>query len=148
MLILLFISRNSSESMEVKLEQARTRCVKYKEDSTFVYFYKNSIFSLLQWTYGFYRTSWDEDDPMPSRNSSWDLPTPRVTSNTQDSLEWSSRRPTPAHKYNAWAKDRKHSGATPLPGKGNVGCFYYRFRSVRYIYVKFLQYSLFAIILV
>lgn len=65
------------------------------------------------------RTSWDEDDPTPSRNSSWDLPTPRVTSNTQDSLEWSSRRPTPAHKYNSWAKDRKHSGATPLPGKEN-----------------------------
>ncbi|KAG8244813.1 Pre-mRNA-splicing factor ATP-dependent RNA helicase PRP16 [Homalodisca vitripennis] len=62
------------------------------------------------------RTSWDDDDPTPPRHSSWDLPTPR-TYNTQENGEWSTRRPTPAHRYNVWAKDRKRTGATPLPGK-------------------------------
>ncbi|XP_054286670.1 pre-mRNA-splicing factor ATP-dependent RNA helicase PRP16 [Macrosteles quadrilineatus] len=61
------------------------------------------------------RTSWDDDDPTPSRNSAWDLPTPRTYN--KDESDWSTRRPTPAHRYNTWAKDRKHSGATPLPGK-------------------------------
>ncbi|XP_075224312.1 ATP-dependent RNA helicase l(1)G0007 isoform X2 [Lycorma delicatula] len=65
------------------------------------------------------RTSWDEDDPTPSRKSSWDLPTPKTHSS--DTSDWSdrSRRPTPAHRFNTWAKDRKRTGATPLPGKEN-----------------------------
>ncbi|XP_067014242.2 pre-mRNA-splicing factor ATP-dependent RNA helicase PRP16 [Anabrus simplex] len=74
------------------------------------------------------KTAWDEDDITPSRRSSWDLPTPQA--HRQDG-EWSERgsrrgpylddtpRPTPAHKYNAWVRDRKRSGATPLPGKEN-----------------------------
>lgn len=63
------------------------------------------------------RTSWDDDDMTPARKSTWDLPTPRVY-NTQESGDLSTRRPTPAHRYNTWAKDRKRTGATPLPGKG------------------------------
>ncbi|XP_069688143.1 pre-mRNA-splicing factor ATP-dependent RNA helicase PRP16 [Periplaneta americana] len=81
------------------------------------------------------RTSWDEDDPVPSRRSSWDLPTPVTGRSDGDWSERSSRRgtdrpdrkqrhddtprPTPTHKYNAWARDRKKTGATPLPGKEN-----------------------------
>lgn len=53
----------------------------------------------------------------PARKSTWDLPTPHVY-NTQESGDLSTRRPTPAHRYNTWAKDRKRTGATPLPGKG------------------------------
>lgn len=80
------------------------------------------------------RTSWDEDDPMPSRRSSWDLPTPVAGQPDGDWLERSSRRgtdksdrkqrhdetprPTPTHKYNSWARDRKKTGATPVPGRG------------------------------
>lgn len=83
----------------------------------------------------FLRTSWDEDDPIPSRRSSWDLPTPFAGRPDGDWSERSSRRgtdrpdrkqrhddtprPTPAHKYNSWARDRKKTGATPLPGKGS-----------------------------
>lgn len=78
--------------------------------------------------------SWDDDDDTgPSKKSSWDFPTPKGDSKRS---EWSMRsssssiykmkkqkaeddtpRPTPAHKYNAWANDRKRSGATPLVGK-------------------------------
>lgn len=81
------------------------------------------------------RTSWDEDDPVPSRRSSWDLPTPVAGRPDGDWSERSSRRgtdrpdrkqrhddtprPTPAHKYNSWVRDRKKTGATPLPGKEN-----------------------------
>jgi pre-mRNA-splicing factor ATP-dependent RNA helicase DHX38/PRP16 len=81
------------------------------------------------------RTSWDEDDPVPSRRSSWDLPTPVAGRPDGDWSERSSRRgidkqdrrqrhdetplPTPAHKYNSWARDRKKTGATPLPGRGS-----------------------------
>ncbi|RZF39395.1 hypothetical protein LSTR_LSTR000916 [Laodelphax striatellus] len=65
------------------------------------------------------RTSWDEDENEPSRRSTWDLPTPKL--HRPDSSDWSerSRRPTPAHRFNTWAKDRKRTGATPLPGKEN-----------------------------
>lgn len=78
-----------------------------------------------------------------SRKSSWDFPTPKsyassekgdwsersgssgFSSNASSSSRSRSRRdqhhhrdddtarPTPAHKYNAWANDRKRSGATP-----------------------------------
>lgn len=80
-------------------------------------------------------TSWEEeDDEKPSKKSSWDFPTPK--SRAGDSGEWSERsnrsrrnnnntnsrhvtpspRPTPAHHFNAWAHDRKRSGATPHVG--------------------------------
>lgn len=77
--------------------------------------------------------SWDDDDEKSfSKRSSWDYPTPK---DNRKHSEWSTRsnssisrlkkvkieddtpRPTPAHKYNAWANDRKKSGATPMPGK-------------------------------
>lgn len=76
-------------------------------------------------------TSWDDDDEKtPMKRSSWDFPTPK--DGPVDRSEWSVRsrskirdnkveddtpRPTPAHKFNSWANDRKRSGATPLPGK-------------------------------
>lgn len=75
------------------------------------------------------KTSWDEDDIEATKKSSWDYPTP---SSEKNGNEWSERRlyksdrrsdrskkyddsarPTPAFKYNNWAKDRKRSGATP-----------------------------------
>lgn len=85
------------------------------------------------------KSSWDDDDPIPSKRSSWDFPTP---SSYKASSDWSerstkSRKPgdpprsrrserdqernyknetprfTPAYKYNAWVKDRKKTGATP-----------------------------------
>lgn len=75
-------------------------------------------------------SSWDEDDEKTaSKRSSWDFPTPK---DGDKRSEWSTRsnisnisrlkkakidddtpRPTPAHKFNAWANDRKRSGATP-----------------------------------
>ncbi|XP_034251068.1 pre-mRNA-splicing factor ATP-dependent RNA helicase PRP16 [Thrips palmi] len=80
------------------------------------------------------RSGWDEDDPTPGRRSSWDLPTPKVHKSSDS--DWSERshrrrtdrpdrkdradetpRPTPAHKFNTWAKDRKKTGATPSIGK-------------------------------
>lgn len=77
--------------------------------------------------------SWDDDDEKSSgKRSAWDYPTPKDSGR---SSEWSTRssssslyrlkkskmeddtpRPTPAHKYNEWATDRKKSGATPMPG--------------------------------
>lgn len=74
----------------------------------------------------------DDDDRSTSKRSSWDFPTPK---DNRKHSEWSTRsnsslsrlrkvkieddtpRPTPAHKYNAWANDRKKSGATPIPGR-------------------------------
>ncbi|XP_049819947.1 pre-mRNA-splicing factor ATP-dependent RNA helicase PRP16 isoform X2 [Aethina tumida] len=80
----------------------------------------------------FSKTSWDEDDEVPVKKSSWDFPTP---SSYKSGSDWSERsrrsedrdwyksarkkyeddtpRPTPAHKFNSWMKDRKRSGATP-----------------------------------
>ncbi|XP_056646723.1 pre-mRNA-splicing factor ATP-dependent RNA helicase PRP16 [Diorhabda sublineata] len=78
-------------------------------------------------------TSWDEDDAPAARISSWDFPTPSIHKSKNG--DWSERsskynreekyyrydndtpRPTPAHKYNAWAKDRKKTGATPKEGE-------------------------------
>lgn len=74
--------------------------------------------------------SWDDDDEKSSsKRSSWDFPTPK---DGEKRSEWSTRsstssiyrlkktkieddtpRPTPAHKFNAWANDRKRTGATP-----------------------------------
>ncbi|XP_046397224.1 pre-mRNA-splicing factor ATP-dependent RNA helicase PRP16 [Ischnura elegans] len=89
------------------------------------------------------KTSWDDDDPTPSRKSSWDLPTPGPTRSSSEREIWSERSqrsdrgyhfdrsekrrgmagespaPTPAHKYNSWAKDRKSTGATPIVGREN-----------------------------
>lgn len=80
-------------------------------------------------------SSWDDDDERStSKNrSAWDFPTPK---DGDKRSEWSTRsnisnisrmrkskteddtpRPTPAHKYNAWATDRKKSGATPHTSK-------------------------------
>lgn len=78
-------------------------------------------------------SSWDDDDERPMKRSSWDFPTPKDGDSKRS--EWSTRsssssifrnkkrmedetpRPTPAHKFNAWANDRKRSGATPMTGK-------------------------------
>ncbi|KAG4078101.1 hypothetical protein HA402_002152 [Bradysia odoriphaga] len=76
-------------------------------------------------------TSWDDDDEKyPMKRSAWDFPTPKNPS--ADRSEWSVRSNrkikekleddtprtyTPAHKFNAWANDRKRSGATPQVGK-------------------------------
>ncbi|XP_076357902.1 ATP-dependent RNA helicase l(1)G0007 isoform X2 [Tachypleus tridentatus] len=73
------------------------------------------------------RCNWEEDDDSTlSKHSSWDLPTPSSRSGRSNKSERSilSERknkkyysdtplPTPAHKYNVWAADRKKTGATP-----------------------------------
>jgi pre-mRNA-splicing factor ATP-dependent RNA helicase DHX38/PRP16 len=84
------------------------------------------------------KSSWDDDDDFgPSRKSSWDFPTPssykggggdwserstksrrheesrRSKESKRRKYEDESARFTPAHRYNAWAKDRRRSGATP-----------------------------------
>lgn len=84
------------------------------------------------------KTAWEEEDTgYQSRKSAWDYPTPSLYKKEGD---WSERshqsrkhdyserdhdrkskrskyddtpRPTPAHRYNSWMKDRKRSGATP-----------------------------------
>jgi len=77
---------------------------------------------------GVSNSSWDDEDGEGGhRKSDWDMPTPRSRHGSQ-SREWSVRsgasrrhqgrqddtaRPTPAHRYNQWAHDRKRSGATP-----------------------------------
>ena len=87
------------------------------------------------------KTSWDdEDEEEYARNkkkrSSWDFPTPDIPykGRPDDSVrsyrsvkaassskrhEDDTPRATPAHKYNKWAADRKHSGATPRVDKSN-----------------------------
>jgi pre-mRNA-splicing factor ATP-dependent RNA helicase DHX38/PRP16 len=84
------------------------------------------------------KSSWDDDDEddykSKKKRSSWDYPTPSSyksryddSSRSSSSSSSSSRhnrkydndtpRATPAHKYNNWAADRKHSGATPRDSK-------------------------------
>ncbi|XP_017025155.1 pre-mRNA-splicing factor ATP-dependent RNA helicase PRP16 [Drosophila kikkawai] len=81
---------------------------------------------------GVSNSSWDDDDgEVSQRKSDWDMPTPRRHGSS--SGDWSVRssssssssrrhhnrhaddtaRPTPAHRYNNWAHDRKRTGATP-----------------------------------
>lgn len=100
------------------------------------------------------KTSWDDDDNVPAKRSSWDFPTPSTYKAEEGSergfrrSEWSERsrrserertdrsdrvdrsdrsfrdrknrkydndtpRPTPAHKFNTWMKNRRKTGATP-----------------------------------
>jgi pre-mRNA-splicing factor ATP-dependent RNA helicase DHX38/PRP16 len=85
------------------------------------------------------KASWDDDDEeeylrSKKKRSTWDFPTPDIPyrSRPDDSVRsyrsvkaasTSKRtvddtpRATPAHKYNKWAADRKHSGATPRVDK-------------------------------
>ncbi|XP_034650939.1 pre-mRNA-splicing factor ATP-dependent RNA helicase PRP16 [Drosophila subobscura] len=81
---------------------------------------------------GISNSSWDDDDGEGGggggqRNSDWDMPTPRrhgsggdwsVRSGSSNRSRRNNRqddsvRPTPAHRYNQWANDRKRTGATP-----------------------------------
>lgn len=85
------------------------------------------------------KTSWDDDDEEEylrnkKKRSSWDFPTPDIpykgrpddsvrsyrsvkAASSSKRLEDDTPRPTPAHKYNKWAADRKNSGATPRTDK-------------------------------
>ncbi|XP_054725023.1 pre-mRNA-splicing factor ATP-dependent RNA helicase PRP16-like [Uloborus diversus] len=69
------------------------------------------------------RSGWDEDDVTPNYKSSWDLPSPMSSPDRRSERSHRSRSrhripdsptPTPVYKYNDWARDRKHSGATPM----------------------------------
>lgn len=71
------------------------------------------------------RCNWDDDDPTPSRLSTWDLPTPNPRKD-DDSIYSEKRsrnihdetpRFTPFHKYNSWANDRRKTGSTPLESR-------------------------------
>lgn len=84
------------------------------------------------------KSTWDDDDEdelrYKKKKSTWDYPTPSVTFKRPDESIRSNRsskssrrhesetpRPTPAHKFNKWAADRKHSGATPrIDEKGEI----------------------------
>ncbi|XP_001605450.1 pre-mRNA-splicing factor ATP-dependent RNA helicase PRP16 [Nasonia vitripennis] len=61
------------------------------------------------------RTNWedDDDDDEPRRRSTWDHPTPNLY-RERDARDSIRSEFTPSYKYNAWVKDRKNSGATPL----------------------------------
>lgn len=80
------------------------------------------------------KTSWDDDDEEEYLNkrkrSAWDFPTPDIpyrgrpddsvrsyrsvkAATTSKRQVDDTPRATPAHKFNKWAADRKHSGATP-----------------------------------
>ncbi|KAG1677117.1 Pre-mRNA-splicing factor ATP-dependent RNA helicase PRP16 [Nymphon striatum] len=74
------------------------------------------------------RSNWDDDDDnTPNRQSTWDVSTPSSHSSRSDNSQRSSRSyrkypdetplPTPTHKYNEWANDRRKTGATPGTGK-------------------------------
>lgn len=72
---------------------------------------------------------WDDDDVTPLKRSSWDLPTPRVSSGNdgessarshRSSYDKKSRRgpketplPTPSYKYNEWMDGKKKIQYTP-----------------------------------
>lgn len=75
--------------------------------------------------------SWDDDDEdelrFKKKKSAWDFPTPSFpykgrsdesvrsnrSSKSYKKYEDETPRPTPAHKFNKWAADRKETGATP-----------------------------------
>jgi pre-mRNA-splicing factor ATP-dependent RNA helicase DHX38/PRP16 len=83
------------------------------------------------------KSSWDDDDEdehkFKKKKSAWDFPTPKeyksrgpndsVRSNRSSKsfkkYEDDTPRPTPAHKFNKWAPDRKASGATPRVNKNS-----------------------------
>lgn len=86
------------------------------------------------------KTSWDDDDTdeylkNKKKRSMWDFPTPdipqkhqahdsvrsyrSVKAATSSKREDDTPRPTPAHKFNKWAADRKQSGATPRVEKNS-----------------------------
>lgn len=85
-------------------------------------------------------SSWDDDDEKStSKRSAWDFPTPKegdkrsewstrsnissISRLRRDKMEDDTPRPTPAHKFNAWANDRKRSGATPYTSMFKIGQF-------------------------
>ncbi|KAK6477166.1 pre-mRNA-splicing factor ATP-dependent RNA helicase PRP16-like [Huso huso] len=90
------------------------------------------------------RSSWDEDDSgyASSRRSHWESPSPASSHRESERSERSQRSsgreserrdrdrsvksrypddtplPTPSYKYNEWANDRRHLGATPRLSRG------------------------------
>ncbi|MGH0115700.1 UNVERIFIED_CONTAM: hypothetical protein FKN15_046885 [Acipenser sinensis] len=90
------------------------------------------------------RSSWDEDDSgyASSRRSHWESPSPAPSHRESERSERSQRSsgreserrdrdrsvksrdpddtplPTPSYKYNEWANDRRHLGATPRLSRG------------------------------
>ena len=70
------------------------------------------------------RSGWEDEDHYGERKrSNWDINTPK-THGKHDDGQSSYRRkqdatpaPTPSHKYNKWADDRKKTGATPSAKK-------------------------------
>ena len=81
------------------------------------------------------RSSWDPDErPMSSSSSKWDMPSPSPLRGSRDSgneakipLLKDTPLPTPTHRYNLWADDRKSLGITPGPGKQEEGEAVFKF---------------------
>lgn len=60
------------------------------------------------------RSDWDEESGGRRKGSSWETNTPRHRSKHRSD---ETPLPTPAHRYNQWADDRKKTGITPSGGK-------------------------------
>lgn len=65
------------------------------------------------------RSGWEEEDrgQHGRKKSNWDLNTPKTrgghSKDNYDRYSKDTPAPTPSHKYNKWADDRKKTGATP-----------------------------------
>lgn len=57
------------------------------------------------------RSGWEEEEGYNrNKKSNWDINTPK---NRKGGKDLTTPAPTPAHKYNKWADDRKKTGVTP-----------------------------------
>lgn len=61
------------------------------------------------------KSAWDDDDDDEPyfKRSDWDHPTPKLYGN-RDGRDSIRSEFTPSYKFNAWVKDRRNTGATPL----------------------------------
>ncbi|KAG5684933.1 hypothetical protein PVAND_014141 [Polypedilum vanderplanki] len=108
----------------------RDRSHRYKDEPETPRYYESKSNSSIG------KSSWDDDDEdefkYKKKKSSWDFPTPNQYKSRSDDSVRSNRstkalrkyeddtpRATPAHKFNKWAADRKHSGATPRVDKNS-----------------------------
>lgn len=115
-------NKDHSDRKRSKHESSSHRRDRYRDPETPRYYESSSRNSVG-------KSSWDDDEDegkSKRKRSDWDQPTPmRYKSRKDDSVrsnrsekshkkyEDDTPRPTPAHKFNKWAADRKKTGATP-----------------------------------
>lgn len=115
-------SRHEENSSKSSHRRDRDRSDRHRDVETPRHYESNSRSSVG-------KSSWDDDDDeeeynLKKKRSSWDFPTPKsYKSRSNDSVRSNrsdmSQRPTPAHKFNKWAPDRKKTGATPRTTRGD-----------------------------